>query len=285
MSVTVDKTEESIEDAAYLAEMSEPLDTDVEQTPVKEAGETEAEDVQEEELQEPERVEVFAGYTEDEIKENFARLDKMQRSIDTTNGTFGSKFAEQQATIEALRASGAVQGTGAISQDVIDRLNDEFPELAEIFASGVNTESQPDIAEPTELVRDERMDAFLAGQAEKEQQHEIQMLTDKHSDWKETAMFSKGENGIVTWNDPSFGYFVSQLPQDEQNAILNSWDAGLVSEVIGNYKASISEQPKQNKKPRPSLEDAVRPTALHGSQKPSAIDEEDAAYREEMARL
>jgi len=293
MTEEVKVDESKVEDEAFLAEMAEPImDADA---PVIEH-EPEAEEVKDAEPElededpgdvetndEPERVEVMAGYTEDEIRANFEQLAKLQKSIDTTNGTFGSRFAEMQTMIEGLK--GQVGKSATLSPEIIDRVGEEFPEFADLLRP---TDEEPLEDEPQiEAVapQDDRINAFIEEQNQRDQSRELRSLTKLHADWQEIAMFSRDQNGLVLWNDQGFGQFVAGLPEDERHTLLNVWDADFVGDKITEYKATLEPAVQKQKTNRPSLEDAVRPKGLPGQPAPSEADEEDEAFRKEMAAL
>jgi len=275
-----------LEDEAYLAEMAAPTeetDAQVPDEPKEEPKDEPEEDPAQAVVDDiPERKEVIPGYTEDEIRSNFERIDKLQKALDTTNGTYGSRFAEQQATIEKIQEILLSTKGGAFSQEVMERLEEELPELADILFSHETQEEEPE-AKPQEPVADERIDTFIQEQTEREQAKELRALTKRHSDWQDIAMFSRDQNGLVIWNDPNFGQFVASLPEDERNTVLNVWDAEFIGDTISKYKETLTPAKEQVQKNKPSLEDAVRPKGLRGEHKPSELDEEEEAFRREMA--
>ena len=85
--------------------------------------------VEEEVVTEPERVEVIEGFTKEELKEHLALIPKLQKALDTTNGTYGSKIAELNKAIESLKAAPAT-GEVKASGISLDALKQEYPDIA-----------------------------------------------------------------------------------------------------------------------------------------------------------
>jgi len=272
--------QDKLEDEAYLAEMSDAEVPEVEAKPTEEVKPTEEPD---------ERKEVIAGFTEEEVKANFERLDSLQKALDTTNGTFGNRFAEQQERIAAQQAiiDELQSRQGGLNPEALTRLEEEFPELAEILSpeddtdTGEGLEAGEELAEEAAQPEPDKIDQFIEEQRERDQARELRNLSKRHKDWQHIAMYSRDDNGLVSWNDPGFGVFVGNLPEDERNTLLNVWDAEFVGDKIEEYKATL--RPVENN--TPSLEDAVRPQGLPGQHAPSDLDEEEAAFRKEMAQI
>jgi len=293
------------EEAAFLAEMAdESTDGDAAApAPEDEArpdddGEEPEEDSGEEdsgeEEAEPERHEVIAGYTEEEIRAKFEQLDKLQKALDTTNGTLGSRLANQEKLIQSLQEQRSGQRlVGTLHPRVIARLEEEFPELAELLKPDDETDEliqglEAQAVTDPELIDkkvEERISEFIRKQEEKEHQRELRTLTKRHPDWQDIATYSVTDNGIIMWKDPAFGQFVAGLSSEEQDALINGWDAEFVSDVISAFKSSQKQEQSKPKKKRPSLDAAVRPRGVSGSKMLSDEEEEEAAFRKEMASL
>jgi len=277
MSEAVD---DEVMEQAFLAEMAgdEPTveDKEVIQAPEVVAETAETTDVVEPEIQE--------NYSRDEISAQFETIGKLQKSIDTLNGTYGNKIAVMQETIDTLRNELKSRGTNVLPESVMNKLNEDYPELAEVFqveeqAGEAEKEAEP--AEPALTDADKRIEEFIAQQNEEKQQRELRMLADKHSDWQDIAMFTKDNNGLVIWNDPAFGQFVTQLPEEERNTLMNVWDASFVASKISQYKDSLAKKPE--KTTESSIEDAVRPSGTRSDSQLSYEEEMEAAFKREMA--
>jgi len=282
-------TDASVEEAAFLAEMV----GDAEVPPVVEE-EPVAEPVVEVEATPAEEVrkEVIAGFTEEEIRAALEQLPRLQKALDTTNGTLGSRLAEQQKKLEELSA--ARQATvGKLSADKMTRLSKEFPELAELLAEDLNdvmvqgsqsvdtSQIEQTFNTKLEELRKEAAEKESA-RAKREQARELNELSKVHKDWKEVAMFTvEPETNSVKWNNPKFGEFVATLPADEQTKLTSVWDAEFVTQKLDAFKASIKPKAVQKKE---IVEDATLPRGNRRTVPSTALDEEEAAYRAEMAK-
>ncbi|WP_155732497.1 hypothetical protein, partial [Streptobacillus moniliformis] len=98
-------------DKAFEAAMSDEV---VEDVKVPEEPVTPVDEPVVEEPAVPERVEVIDGFTKEELKEHLALIPKLQKALDTTNGTYGNKIAELNKAIESLKAA-PVTGEGKAS--------------------------------------------------------------------------------------------------------------------------------------------------------------------------
>lgn len=276
MSEVVDET--NVEDAAYLAEMAAPeIDAEV---PVAEAPK-EAEPAEVAAVAEPavpERKEVISGYTEEEIRAALAHIPALQKAIDTTNGTYGARLAEQQRVIEELKQQR--QAISSISPGKLSRMAKEFPEIAEMLEADLSEVSiQGNQAfDPTPLQRE--ILTLREEMVQKERNLEIKALNRQHPDWKEVAAFESLQDGSVRWANPQFGQWVNSQPADVQQNIREGWDADYISSRLSEFKAATKPKAAAKK----ALDIAVLPRGLGGVVRADSEDDEEAAYRAEMAR-
>lgn len=278
------------EEAAFLAEMAQEIGADegspapALEEPVAKADESAPAEPPAEPAQ-AERKEVFAGMTAEELTEKLGKIDQLQKAIDTTNGTYGARLAELQKGIDQLAQQR--QTMGGMSKDKLKRLSAEFPELAELLAEdlseivgqggGQNFDPEQ-FAQTTQNIVEERV-------RKAEQAMEVRELTRRHSDWQKVATFTVTPQGAVVWNNPDFGGFVATLPADEQEKLLTVFDADFVGEKIAQFKekiATVAPPPKQDKSKE--LAAAVLPSGTGARSAPNPLDEEEAAFRAEMAR-
>jgi len=246
-----------------------------------------AEDVRQEEA-EPERVEVIPGYTEEEVKEQLATIAKLRKSLDTTNGTFGSKLADMQRKIDALtapRQSDADKPKPVpLSKDKFKRLKEEFPELAELLAQDLGDILQPGAAPDLDGFKSEFEQRLAKDRQEveqKEAKRELRLLSREHPDWKEVAAYSPAANGLVQWHNPAFGAWIATQPEDVQNTVLHGRDAFEVADTISAYKATLKTQPAVKK--QTNLTKAIQPRGA-ATNRASSLDEEERLFREELAK-
>lgn len=284
---------QSEEDAAFLAEMKAEETGDVPAAPVEIQPEPEVAEVKPAEAEpapaEPVREEVVPGYTKDELSAALAMLPKLQKALDSTNGTYGKRLDEQQRTIEELRTQRAA-AVNKMTPDSLKRLSKEFPELAsllaedlsEVMSTSAGSVDNSQIEQVNSKVSD--LEKRLAEKEQAEQARERERakkaLTKAHPDWNKVALYTVN-NGIAYWNNPQFGEWVGKQPAEVQSRLLNEVDADYLSEQLTAFKDSIKPRAVSKQK---VIEDAVFPQG-GGRQKAAAPeDEEEAAFRAEMAK-
>lgn len=229
--------------------------------------------VEEEVIAEPERVEVIEGFTKEELKEHLALIPKLQKALDTTNGTYGSKIAELNKAIETLRST----PTGGASIN-LDALKEEYPDIATLLAKGIPAGG--DVNKDDDVLK-----LVETKFAEERAQREVESieasrkrLARVHPDFREIALY-KVEDGIVKFPDPKFGNWLANQPKDKYEAVIGSKDADDLSDILTEYKKSLVPEPK-----KASLEAAILPKG-NGLQGRTLTDKEieDAAFRAAMA--
>lgn len=280
--VEVKKNEEGLteEEIAFRAEMaSEVVEADaVAPASNQSAASTEAKVDPVEPV--VERVEVIPGYTAEELKAKFEHVDRLQKAVDTTAGTMGSRLAEQQQLITQLQAQR--QAVGSLTPDKLKKLSAEYPELADILASDLNDVlGQPGQAATFDPKQIESIATSIAEQKilEADRKRELVYLAKKHSDWKELASFVPDpQTNAPIWKNPKFGEWVRKQPAEVGQKISGQWDPDYVMEQLDKFKGA-SKPVKQE------LDVAVLPRG--GARKvvdTSGLSEEEKAFREEMAR-
>lgn len=280
------------EEAAFLAEMAAPVVADeqslapVDAPVVEEAKVEEAKAETPEVPAVPERKEIIQGYTEEEITAKLAQIEKLQRAIDSTNGTYGTRLAEQQKRIEELQQQR--QEMAKLSPKKLSRLKEQFPEIAEILEQdlseyAIQGESQPTFdSSKFEEALNTKAQALEERISKKEQELEIRALTRAHRDWQDVASFETTQDGRINWRNPEFGKWVATQPVDVQQNILNSNDADYLSDRLTEFKEAI--KPKAVEKKKLDLAAAVIPRGVGGRATSNDLDDEEAAFRAEMAR-
>jgi len=280
------------EEQAFLREME---DADDALPPADEKGsesltETEKGSESLTEEAETERLEVIPGFTEAEIREQFSTIAKLKKSIDTTNGTYGSRMADMQKRIDQLTAK-PLPATDApkpasISADRFKRLKGEFPELAELLSEDLGEILQPGASADVEGIKSEVSQQLADDRAErltKEAAREMRLLSREHPDWREVAAYSPAENGIVQWHNQAFGAWVATQPEETQTAVLHGRDAFDLADIISDYKATLTAQPVVKKQTGTNLSKAIQPRGAVTARAP-ALDEEERLFREELSR-
>lgn len=281
--------EVDIENETFKAEMSRLAgDGDA---PLEQEEQVEAE---EESSQE---VEVTEQETEKDESKNelLQQISKLQKALDTTNGTYGQKLADMQRRLDELtqqrQNDPEVERQPVdveLSEDDFEELKAEFPELAPMAAKGVKRALQKvlqNIGRGGQF-NQEDVSRFIQGRIDDNRQQiadeikremHLEILTEKHPDWKDVAGIDTS-TGVVRWNDMAFGNWVATQPHDVQDSIINSNNAYELSKHISNYKNSLKSK-KQN-----NLEKAIQPKGV-STQRSYSGDPEERAYIEEMKRL
>ncbi len=260
-------------DKAFNAAMSdEELPAVVEDAKVEEP----VAPVEEEVVAEPERVEVIEGFTKEELKDQLSLIPKLQKALDTTNGTYGSKIAELNKAIESLKATPAT-GEVKASGISLDALKQEYPDIAELLAKDLKGGNGDDVLKvvETKLAEERAQREAEAIEASRKR------LSRVHPDFREIALYQV-EDGIVKFPDPKFGNWLANQPTDKYEAVLGSKDADDLSDILTEYKKSLVPPKVDDKKA--SLEAAILPKG-NGLQGRTLTDKEieEAAFAAEMA--
>ena len=259
-------------DKAFNAAMSDEELPVVED--VKQVEETPPEAPVEEEV--VERVEVIDGFTKEELKEHLALIPKLQKALDTTNGTYGNKIAELNNAIESLKAA-PVTGESKASGISLDALKQEYPDIAELLAKDLQGGKSDDVLKVVET-------KFAEERAQREAEAieaSRKRLARVHPDFREIALYTV-EDGIVKFPDPKFGNWLANQPTDKYETVIGSKDADDLSDILTEYKKSLAPPKVEDKKA--SLEAAILPKG-NGLQGRTLTDKEieDAAFRAAMA--
>jgi len=257
---------------AFQAAMSDEVIEDVkqvEETPPPEAP------VEEEPVapEKPERVEVIEGFTKEELKEHLALIPKLQKALDTTNGTYGAKLAELNKAIEVLKA--APTDASAPAGITLDSLKQEYPDIAELLAK--------DLAGRVDV--ESVVEARLAKEREEREAEAIEAsrkrLARVHPDFREIALYQV-EDGIVRFPDSKFGNWLANQPKDKYEAVLASKDPDELSDILTEYKKSLVAPVVENK--TAVLEAAILPKGTMQQGRAMTDKEiEEAAFRAAMA--
>lgn len=225
---------------------------------------------------EPERVEVIEGFTKEELKEQLALIPKLQKALDTTNGTYGARLAEMSKTIEKLQPKVDDTKTEVKAKSIaLEKLKAEYPEIAELLAEDLKVSVESD--DSSAKLREE-FEAKLAQRDQEEKERSLKRLARAHPDFKDIAYYIV-ENGIVKFPDPKFGNWLADQPRDKFDLVLSSKDPDDLSEILTEYKESL-KPPKRTAQ----LEAAILPKGTNQQGRTMTDKEiEEAAFRAAMA--
>lgn len=276
------------EEADFQAELANESYDDVqppsEQQPAAETNEPEPKEA-DQEVVKVERIEVIPGYTKEELDNVLTEVPKLRAALDKTNGTYGSRLAEQQKLIDELKARAAQPSATAESAEVkqlkLEHMRESYPELADILAkdlSGVGAQQSGIDPAIIDAAIKSRLDEDRQARATEALQREARLLKREHPDYEDIAKYTTNENGLIQWNNPAFGNWLASQAREVQDVIINSNDAYAISDVLTSYKT-----PLKKKKPN-DLENAVQPKGLPSSRSVDHLDDEERAYQEELAK-
>lgn len=282
------QTDDAIIEAAMLAEMAVPEEgSDVQAPAVENQDAPESKpDAAADTPAVVERKEVLLGMTEEELRAKLDKLDhidKLQKAVDTTAGTLGSRLADQQRAVEELRNQR--QQLGTFSKESLTRLSKEYPEIAEMLAQDLSeaiTQVGGKSSDPAQIeeIVSTRLKSMEERLAQKELALEVRDLTRTHPDWREVAVFDADKNA---WSNQAFGNWIATQPPELAIELRNSVDADFISKQLSAFKQATKKTEKKQEKQQ-QLEAAVMPQGSNTRPSTSEADEEQAAFRAEMAR-
>lgn len=231
-------------------------------------GSTQEEDIQEEETpaEEPTPPQLFAGMTEEEIKQavkNGQEIAEIKKELYRIHDKFYGRIGDFEQRIKDIPKP---QVSG-ISPRAKERLSEEFPELAELLFGGVDEEPSAPSAPVAIPEPEPKVDVNqVVGDAMNRQSKsfEVRLLKRDHPDFESI----KGSRDWTTW--------VNSRSSDEKQQIENSWDADYLSKKLTEFKDFLtgkkknSEDKSEEKKKR--LQAAITP---RGDKSLGAIDPDD----------
>lgn len=276
------------EQQAYAETLASRNEARTEEVPTQELAKEEAQPQEQapaEQQPEPEPEKpIFAGLTETELKARLARideLDQLRSELATETRKVYGKVGELNGELKQLRE--LQKHHGALSPEALNRLKEDYPDLAEILSVGAGdapeVRSKP---EDVEKLVSERVQAAITETTDRLEQ---KLISIQHKDWKEIPKTEE------------FKVWFGSLPKDRAEALWNSRDGDHVVSEITEFKAwretyrkqqadaQEAERQKQDKQAR--LEAAAQPSGVApAAQKAIASEEEAYAQaRADAARL
>lgn len=193
-----------------------------------------------------------------------ARNDLTEKEIRQIHGKFG-EINQKLQKLQELNNSNSGAANVRVTKDQFKRLNEEFPEIAEMLAEdlagislssngGVNAESiQPFVNTEVAKVREELTKTMNTN-----------LLTIQHRDW--AKVYSSDDFG--TWK-------ANQAPEVQQE-LDNSWDAMYLGEKLTEFKTWRDTVKNTKEKNNKRLLDAVLPKG--GNKAPNGLVSEEDAF-------
>ena len=277
----------------------EPESEVVPETEPKADDTTSGEDEVKPEVEEPpERVEIFEGFTKEELKAKLDLIPSLQKTLDKTNGTFGNQLQTLKAEIAALKETKTKVEEPKAKRTL--KVSENYPEVGEDLSHDFDDLEQRLTAKQQAIV--DKLEADKrALQAEQQRlatdikmKEETRILQTEHPDWEDIAVFDEQkveDNGKTTilckWRNLAFGNWVAQQDPDVQNQIINGSDARYLADRIADYKATLAPKPKPAKAKTNKLGLALVPESASDTASNFATDDdvEEQAYREMMRKI
>lgn len=305
---TVEATDEQVIELAKNQEMkslmdgsSSPLiDDPVPQEPVPEVKDEEPAAQDDDADKEPEKVEPTL---EEQLKAAMDRVQKLERALDKTNGTYGNELnnlKRKVAEVESQRR----EAVKSITPAQLKRISEQYPELAEALANdltdafGATVEVKQQEQQPQAPQDDPRLNTIQESTeklAEQVKQMALTELSRVHSDWQTVAAWKDedipGVGKVIRWSNPAFGEWVNKQDDDVRSIVFNGEDVSAIAQVITRFKEDI--KPKEVTQPEPTkqsinkkLERAVLPTGRRTGSHELLTEDEiiQQAMREELKR-
>jgi hypothetical protein len=295
-----DAAEESAAfDASFEEEArgDEPPATEPEKSTEEESGET-AESTEIAEAQADESTEeqppiVFAGMTEAQLTATLAKIPALEQTSQAEMRKLHGKLGEFNRTLQELQKSGTNRTSVKVAKEQLKRLNEEFPEIAEMLAedlsgfdlsgSGV-TES--DISPKVEKLV---ADGITAVTTNLERDMKVSLLKIQHGENFQSLLYEqeqvtedgvikirpkKDENGNLI-QQPDFAVWLQTQPEAERTKIEDTWDPVYLSGKLTEFKdwRNKKQQRSQNRQGR--LRNAISPNTSGAPARTGPPTEED----------
>ena len=307
---TVEATDEQVIELAKNQEMkslmdgsSSPLiDDPVPQEPVPEVKDEEPAAQDDDADKEPEKVEPTL---EEQLKAAMDRVQKLERALDKTNGTYGNELNHLKRKIAEVESKKTEQRQFNLTAAQFKRIKEQYGEdLAEALvgditdAFGATIETKQQEPQPQAPQDDPRLNTIQESTeklAEQVKQMALTELSRVHSDWQTVAAWKDedipGVGKVIRWSNPAFGEWVNKQDDDVRSIVFNGEDVSTIAQVITKFKEDI--KPKEVTQPEPTkssinkkLERAVLPTGRRTGSHELLTEDEiiQQAMREELKR-
>ena len=221
--------------------------------------------------QEPEKSEPTI---QEQIQAQAALIDKLQRALDKTNGTYGNELNHLKRKLAEVESKKR-DVFKSISPAQLKRVTAAYPELANDLAEDLNdafsvskeAQEDPVIDQPKSDPRIDSLNESTGKLAEQVKQMALSELSRIHPDWHDVAHWDTenipGVGDVIKFDNPAFGYWVNKQDQDIKDVVFASEDIAAISQVITKFKSESSKEPYAPK-PKPTinkkLEKALLPT-------------------------
>lgn len=246
---------------------------------------------------------------EEQLKAAMDRVQKLERALDKTNGTYGNELnnlRRKVAEVESQRR----EAVKSITPAQLKRISEQYPELAEALANdltdafGATVETKQQESQPQAPQDDPRLNTIQESTeklAEQVKQMALTELSRVHSDWQTVARWwvedVPGVGRVIQWANPKFAEWVNQQDDGVRETVFNGEDVSAIAQVITKFKEDIkpkkeldnpeiAEIVSKGKEINKKLERAVLPTGRRTGSHELLTEDEiiQQAMREELKR-
>jgi hypothetical protein len=224
-----------------------------------------AEEIEADEAEEQKK-EGEAGYSPEQVQEfiaKAARVDDLEKQMESTTQKLYGKFGEVQRDIQSLKAKDepAPEPKKLVTAGHLKRVSEELgDELAEALADDLNElqigRNQED-SQQASAVREEEILGL-------KQEFEEKLLTNSNPDWRDVV----GSDGFSNWK--------ATLRPEVIQEIDASWDAHYISSAINAFKSQTTKKSDKRKDNQRRLESATQAQGVQGDS--ASEDDINAAY-------
>lgn len=193
---------------------------------------------------------VIAGVTEEQLTSMLAKIPETSSEIRKVYGKIGELNQRLQA-LDSKRLQ--------LSPEKMTRLRADYPELAEALAADLSEMIVPSGPQFDDKAFDERVAAV---EEKIKRETELKFLTRAHRDWQ-----------TVVASD-EFAVWAQTLPEEDQNALRQTWDSIYVSDKLDEFKAWKQNRQTATQTRQKRLEQAVTPQGTPATA-PPVITEDD----------
>ena len=221
---------------------------------------------------------LFAGYTEDQVKEVFGKaqqFDELNSRLTKTHDTAFGKIGQLEQTIKELKAARenlpeAKPLTKDSFKSLAEYLDDEdmaialAKDLSELHLGGQQAEVIPVDYDAINAAFEEKFltmsQSFTAKADETKKDFEIKLLTVQHPNWKDISVSDDFSNWKAT------------LKQEARDTLNSTWDGTILGNAFTSFNKWQEKKAEITEKKQQRLQDALLPNSSSGRTQEPADD-------------
>lgn len=197
---------------------------------------------------------LFAGFTEEQIKDMAAKAAQVDRLLEQQNKLFGT-VGNLKQQIEKAREQASAPRATPVSKDALKRLSSDFPELADAIAEDLSSLSLGGAASPD-------VSESIKAQIEQiKRDSETKLLTLAHRDWRDVV------------KSQEFSAWTQTLDESARAELAESWDSEVIGGRISEFKAFREKQKTTQEVKTKRLEQAIQPKSGGSVKAPQSEDD------------